>query len=48
MLLCYGSHVFIFQVNQQRNHFQSRLRALLNAFAAAIAFCRVNNNVILA
>jgi hypothetical protein len=48
MPLRHSGHSFILQINQQSNHFQGRLRALFHAFAAAIAFFSVNNDVVFA
>jgi len=48
MLLGYSSDSFVFQINQQRRHLQSLLRALFNAVTATVALCSVNYNVELA
>ena len=45
VLLSHRSDRLVFQVNQQNCHFQSLLRAFSNAFAATIAFRRINYDI---
>jgi len=48
MLLRHRRHRLILQVNEQRRHFQSLLQTRDDAFAAAVAFPSVDNDVKLA